>query len=56
MARAHIIKKCSSAPTYDGLTPKVSEAFGHHRSGTEELERQLWDAVAEATTGSGPRG
>ena len=30
----------------DGLTPKVAEAFGHRRSGTEELERQLRDAVA----------
>lgn len=30
----------------DGLTPKVAEAFGHQRSGTEELERQLRDAVA----------
>ncbi len=31
----------------DGLTPKVAEAFGHRRSGTEEIERQLRDAVAE---------
>jgi hypothetical protein len=31
----------------DGLTPKVTEAFGHRRSGTEEIERQLRDAVAE---------
>jgi integrase len=30
----------------DGLTPKVAEAFGHRRSGTEEIERQLRDAVA----------
>ena len=31
---------------YDGLTPKVAEAFGHQRSGTEELERRLRGAVA----------
>lgn len=30
----------------DGLTPKLAEEFGHRRSGTEELERQLRDAVA----------
>ncbi len=30
----------------DGLAPKVAEAFGHRRSGTEAIERQLRDAVA----------
>jgi hypothetical protein len=30
----------------EGLTAEVAEAFGHQASGTEDLERQLRDAVS----------